>query len=537
MPVGARGAAYLMALIGTMGSGAQSVGDASSARVASARSRFPFSRSASLWIGIGIIAAAFLIRLPNFGNPAYEIDEEFYLLVGDRMLHGMLPYVDIWDRKPIGLFLLYGGIRLLGGDGIVQYQVVATLFAAGTAWLIHHIARPVAGRFGATVAALAYLLWIETVEGGGGQAPIFYNLLVAGTAACTLRAMATTDSTRFRQLAFFGMVLGGIAIQIKYTAVFEVAYFGALLAWYTQRHNRRLTAALTETATLALTALAPTIAAIAFYGSIGQFQTFWFANFQSVFQRSASDPGELHLALIEMVKHLAPLSVCFGASLWQLGFGARAEGRRWHWVVSGWLIAAFGGYVSVGALFYHYMLPLFVPLAIAAAPIFRRWPVGMVMAGITMWIPFSNLGYPDFATTRYASERITAIQRLIPKEVDQRCMQMFAGPPILYLRTHACFVTPYVFPDHLVARIETRAIGTDPRVELRRLVARRPLALIINDADYRLDPVSFNLLKALRGRFYQRVGSVEFNGRQIDVWVLNADPPTRLSAKPVARSS
>src|SRR3546814_2283430 len=40
---------------------------------------------------------------------------------------GATPYVDIWDRKPVGLFLLYSGIRLLGGDGIVQYQIVALL--------------------------------------------------------------------------------------------------------------------------------------------------------------------------------------------------------------------------------------------------------------------------------------------------------------------------------------------------------------------------------------------------------------------------
>jgi hypothetical protein len=49
------------------------------------------------------------------------------------MLDGALPYVDIWDRKPIGLFLLYAAIRLLGGDGILAYQVTATAFAVATA--------------------------------------------------------------------------------------------------------------------------------------------------------------------------------------------------------------------------------------------------------------------------------------------------------------------------------------------------------------------------------------------------------------------
>src|SRR3546814_11116525 len=64
-------------------------------------------------------------------------DEQFYLLVGERMLNwGATPYVDIWDRKPVGLFLLYAGIRLLGDDGIVQYQIVALLTVAATSGIM-----------------------------------------------------------------------------------------------------------------------------------------------------------------------------------------------------------------------------------------------------------------------------------------------------------------------------------------------------------------------------------------------------------------
>jgi hypothetical protein len=49
---------------------------------------------------------ALMLRAFTFGSPTIQIDEQFYLLVGDRMLHGALPFVDIWDRKPIGLFLI-----------------------------------------------------------------------------------------------------------------------------------------------------------------------------------------------------------------------------------------------------------------------------------------------------------------------------------------------------------------------------------------------------------------------------------------------
>lgn len=467
-----------------------------------------------------LLATAFLIRFPHFANPYYEIDEGFYLVVGDRLIHGFLPYVDIWDRKPIGLFLIYGAIRLLGGDGLLQYQVVATLFAAGTAWLIASIARPVAGRFGATVAGMAYLLWIETVEGGGGQAPIFYNLFVAAMAALALKALASTCPTRFRRLAAAAMLLGGLAIQVKYTALFEVAYFGAVLAIALLRRER-LASALAQTLLLSFMALGPTLLVISFYASIGHLPAFWFANFQSIFHRSAVDSGELHHALVEMVKHVVLLAGCYGAGLWYLRGTQSAATRLWQWVITGWLVAALIGYFSVGALFPHYMLPLFVPLTIAASPVFRRWPLGIGLSGLVLWVPFSNLNYPDFATANRVRAETDAIARLIPRDVDRGCLHIFAGPPILYLRTRACFASRYIFGDHLVSRVETGAIGSDPRMELRRLIARHPRALLMNDAGYKLDPGSFALLRRLRAPLYHLVGGVELEGHRVDVWVSN----------------
>ena len=75
-----------------------------------------------------IVAVAFATRALQFGNPVIQVDEQFYLLAGDRLLRGALPFVDIWDRKPFGLFALFAAIRELGGTGIIQYQIVATLF-------------------------------------------------------------------------------------------------------------------------------------------------------------------------------------------------------------------------------------------------------------------------------------------------------------------------------------------------------------------------------------------------------------------------
>src|ERR1700740_2511616 len=79
------------------------------------------------------------LRAQTFGNPVIGFDEQFYLVMGDRMLHGALPYVDIFDRKPIGLFLPFSGSSLLGGEGTIEYQAMAALFAFATSFVVYRM--------------------------------------------------------------------------------------------------------------------------------------------------------------------------------------------------------------------------------------------------------------------------------------------------------------------------------------------------------------------------------------------------------------
>ena len=48
----------------------------------------------------------FAVRLPFLGYNVLSADESVYLMIGAGMREGHIPYVDIIDRKPIGIFLL-----------------------------------------------------------------------------------------------------------------------------------------------------------------------------------------------------------------------------------------------------------------------------------------------------------------------------------------------------------------------------------------------------------------------------------------------
>jgi hypothetical protein len=127
-----------------------------------------------------LLCVTVLFRAWDWGNPVIPVDEQYYLLVGDRMLHGAVPYLDIWDRKPVGLFLLFAAIRLLPGDGILAYQLAASLAAWATALIVRAAAKEIgAAERGALAAAALYLIGVSLLGGRGGQAPVFYNLPVA----------------------------------------------------------------------------------------------------------------------------------------------------------------------------------------------------------------------------------------------------------------------------------------------------------------------------------------------------------------------
>ena len=274
-----------------------------------------------------LLLAAFLllalaVRGQTLGNPVVGYDEQFYLLVGDRMLHGAVPYVDIFDRKPIGLFLIYAGVRLLGGDGAIQYQLVAALAVAGTATLIAALVRatlrPAAGRtLAAAVAGALYILWLNFMECEGGQAPVFFNLPIAGAALLTLAALRH-PARRF-VLGSAAMALAGLAIQIKYTAAIEGGFFGLALVWATRGAGWRL---LADALGWIAVALLPTALAAGWYWQHGALGAFVFANFRSIFGRLADPWTAQALGALLIAGILSPLAV--------LGWWGRGGAPRLH---------------------------------------------------------------------------------------------------------------------------------------------------------------------------------------------------------------
>lgn len=426
---------------------------------------------ADVLAAVAIALAAMVFRAGHFGDPLAGFDEQFYLLVGDGLRHGALPYVDVWDRKPVGLFVVFALIRLLPGDGVLASQIVGTLFAATTAWVVALIARRRADWPAATMAGVLYLAGLGELWGATTQSPVFYNLPVA--IAAWLVLFAAERPVDRAPAATLAMLLVGLAIQIKTNAIFPGTLFGTWFAHAHWRATRSTRATGKLLAWFAMAGAVPTIAAAVGYAALGHFAAWWQANVLSVLAKGRPTDEYAIATLVQTAVLFAPVAVLALLGLY------RRTSRLTRWSAESifavaWVLVSIVDFAAVGSYFPHYAPPLLLaccPLAASAFAVKRWGPALFALAMAWPLVDGAWLAPRVTAMDRVAAARVMAA---LPADVRSRCLFIYEGPAIYYHLSHACTVTRYLFTAHLSSEREASALGVDPAAELRATMDRRP---------------------------------------------------------------
>ena len=424
----------------------------------------PADQRRAIFAAFPIAAVVLALRWTWFGDPIAGLDEQFYLLAGDRLTHGALPYVEIWDRKPAGLFLLYAAIRLLPGDGILAYQLVASLCLIATGWMTALIARRFAP-FGAAVASGCAVAAYGVLLGMGfGEAPAFHDLLTVTAVWLLLPVVNGRDSVARALLA---MLLCGVAITIKTNAALEGAAIGLVLAAVEWRCASTRARWLARVSAYALAGLLPTLAIAGFYLAVGAFNRFWFATFVSILRKSGGSSPDSVAGLVACLVLLAPL---IGLAI----LGTRRINAPVRILLLGWTAGCVASFAAIGFFAFHYALPLATPLALLAAPALGRWGGRIAIALIGAAAAITSF------TTAPSTDRqdVAALARLLPPAVRTGCLFVYEGPTILYHLAGACLPGRYVFPGHFTDPQEAGALERPSSEILRETLARRPTAII-----------------------------------------------------------
>ncbi|MFP5273317.1 ArnT family glycosyltransferase [Coleofasciculus sp.] len=173
------------------------------------------------------VIIVFIVRLPSLFQSRIIHDEALYLLVGRSILEGNPPYVEVWDNKPPGLFVIYAIALKVFGNSVVSIWIIACIAVIVTCFLLYLTGKVLFKTQGDQIGLIAGIFYaiFTLINGGiGAQAEIFFippvvlafYLLFSGKKIYSEKLMS------FNNFGFLGMGLSiGVAAQIKYLVVFD----------------------------------------------------------------------------------------------------------------------------------------------------------------------------------------------------------------------------------------------------------------------------------------------------------------------------
>ena len=322
--------------------------------------------------------------------------------------------------------------------------------------------------------ASLYIVWLNFMEGEGGQSEVFFNLPMIAAGLVVWQAFETRRNVVRRGAG--AMLLVGVALQIKYTVVFEGIFFGFALLWSQFAADKHVGRLVLAGLLWIGCALLPTAIALTWYWHIGALSQFVFANFFSMFGKHVGNQiygsGEIVLILTPLMLLTVPC--------WR----KRDPSARF---VCMWVVASILGVVMMGSFgTSHYGMPVLVPATLAAAPFFAMTKRAKIYAATILGLLFIA-GQIVLARVEYlkggdaAARAIASVAR-----PSHGCIYVYDGYPALYMLTHSCLPTRWVFPGHLNTQDEASpsALGVDPVVEEKRILATRPEVIVTDEPSY-----------------------------------------------------
>ncbi len=416
---------------------------------------------------------ALLTRVSVFGDTNYFNDEYFYFQGGLRLHQGELPYVDVWDRKGPGLFLTYG-LAAAFSSSVIAYQALALVSATATAFCVYLIARHFTGRSGATLGAALYLVMLVFFGGGGGQSPVFYNLWTALAALGVVRALPDLQRGQRPRWLYAAMASAGFALTFKQTAICEGLFLGGFALWQLWRGGappRRLAA-------IALGMLAAGAAPMALFGTFyalaGHFPEFWHAMVGANLAKAYNPAGDAWQRIGTLATLIAPamLPALAGAAL----RGENGEAPRGF--LAGWLLAGLAGVAIVPNFYEHYLLPLCLPVSVAAARAFGCHRLGRIYGAAVIVFGLLFGTALDFATRRQSREAMAALAADIRASAPTPRLLVFEGPVDLYRQVGSYPPSPLYYPLHLYFPAEHNVSHIASADAVRAILAWRPTAVV-----------------------------------------------------------
>ncbi|MEN7537003.1 ArnT family glycosyltransferase [Aurantiacibacter flavus] len=469
------------------------------------------------WPGLlALLAVVVATRAIWFGDPVADYDEQLYSFIGWRLTHGELPYVDWWDRKPFGLFAIFGLAHALFGPGPIAFQLVGALAAFAAGWLTYANARLIGGRLAATFAGAVTVMLLAAYGSHSGQSEVFFTPLLLAM----VRLLAERDHHAFTRRAAFAMLIGGLALQVKYTVLPHCLVFGLYALWVEFRRGADVRLIVKRALLFVSLGLLPTILVALIYLAAGGFDAFYFANFVSFFDRIPAQQGRWQsgYSILAGPVTILALSGIYAA----LRMTPPRDWAVWRLFVL-FALGSVGSVFLPGTVYGYYFAGFAASAALLAVPLFDsraalRITFSLLLLGALAFL----LNLPGrFERSQHERGEVQRFAAAIAPHVGTQtnCLWLYDGPTSLYRMTGSCVPSRFVYPDHLNNALETEALGVDQTGEVARILARRPGVIVTaNRPVTPQNPQAKALVEAALAAHYRAIATADVQKRKLTAW-------------------
>lgn len=230
-----------------------------------------------------LLLALLVIRLPSFFFSVFDWDESTFIVVGQSILEGNLPYVAAWDIKPPLAFYSYALFIVLFGKSVAAVRLGGMLCIYIASLLVYETGRAAKNGTAGILSALFLTVFVSSGQSGLSTmtehlllVPISWALYVLVTRRVTMRA------------AFFTGLLLGMGILTKTSMVFESLAVLALVALGGTNPGVPLSARIRQCAALVLGMVVPLAAILYSYHIHNALELLVRTNVRAVFRYSGA---------------------------------------------------------------------------------------------------------------------------------------------------------------------------------------------------------------------------------------------------------
>jgi 4-amino-4-deoxy-L-arabinose transferase-like glycosyltransferase len=423
---------------------------------------------------MAFVLLAIFSRVFTYFPSVIDHDESTYLIIAQQWLKGFVPYVDMVEVKPIGIFILFAAVIKVFGNSILAVRILASVFIGLTGFFIYKSLFITTKNLRLSLFSGIVSIIIVSAHRWGWSAntEIFFNLFTMISLFIFLKSK--------QPLAGFlaGFVLG-LGFMIKYMVLFDFAAF--LLFVFMIEHRKAKRKAIFKSALAIIGFIIPFAVVNWAYYWIGQYELFYFASFvipgnyssEFYFSKALGLIGNFYLANL-------PFSVLWLISVVFL-VSQKNESRKWLFLFIVWSFLSWIAIIITGKNSPHYLIQAIPPFSMfclyflqnrskLAIKIMTIKPKFIVLTIIVLIVGVNLHQYIVLPKRDYPKE----LANHIKKQMDDDDSIYVSYKNVIYFLLNKKPASKYVHPSLLINLEHIKAFGVDVKKEQQIILNQRP---------------------------------------------------------------